>query len=348
MSTKKLPHRRNIIHFLSTFGGIKIMQKIKYYIFIFFLFSIFLNSHPSKAESASNYVYGFIDNGNFIEFGALYLDISSLLLKNIDKIVSSKSQTSTPNGRIYVQIPPTEMSNYFSFSLNQVFQVYAEAKLLGEYKIKCIIIVNDQTGRKTEIFAQLDGKKPVSAEVPVIARILNNKDKKPLYNIMTKEIPTDIEKNKIEKILYDKINYAKMNIIKKYFSKVEFEQFEYKTDYQCFKIKANNEESENVLVNATWKYAGNLFALETDLYLTNTFIISKDKIIDVEPLEMSFEHNYKIPKIIWGIKFDDDNNVKWVINYDVWECSINKIVELNGEKFKELSERRLCDIYGET
>ena len=74
----------------------------------------------------------------------------------------------------------------------------------------------------------------------------------------------------------------------------------------------------------------------TGYYLTTTFLVFHNKVLDVIPLKLSSNSRIDIPTVIWGMDIDNNGNVEWIVIHELWEGSVKVVMEWDGRKWADV------------
>ena len=287
---------------------------------------------------------GFIDDGSWHEKGALYLEVPFAPVMNQKKfneiIINNYSQELIHKG--YFEIAYVEVRDFVSIQMQHRFELYSKDGYLGDYGIEKFVILVNACGGGIYLYVKLNGRIIVKKQEPIIARLINDGMLKKKCKMINTVRLTKNEKLKIEEILSGRFLYAmdeRNNIITKYFDQLRrggWKRFAFKLEYSAFKGGLSDKLENEILINAKWHWDNEEFKSDTGYYLTTTFLVFHNKILDVIPLKLSSNSRLDIPAVLWGIDIDNNGNVEWVVLHRLWEGSVKVVMEWDDRGWREL------------
>jgi len=284
------------------------------------LMSFFLSS---VALAGSDIYVGFIDTGNWDSKGSIFLEVNYKSDDGQKKCEILAEKLYRTNKKAIFPVKYDSIKNYINSGANDSFDVYTSKGYLGRYPIASYMLLTNECGGAAYPYIKLDAKlatKTNDGKNYVIA----HKKSSNKY-IVLKNIDLKITNDNIKKIITEKNKLAKGRFKKINDETSDINKFSEKTDYSIYQIN-----KDQYFIHCVWYFRNKQSEIDTRYYITNSFIIRKDKVVEVEGFKSSYGDEAEI--VYYKIAAKNKDLIFFVAERLYYEGNSVEIIELKNSK----------------
>ena len=290
------------------------------------MMSFFLSS---AALAGSEIYVGFVDTGTWNSKGSIFLEVnykSADAQKNCEVLTEKLYRA---NKKAVFPVRYDSIKNYISSGANDSYDVYDSKGYLGTYPISSYMLLTNECGGSVYPYIKLDAKlatKTSKGQNYVIAHKKSSDKYTVLKNINLKNTNDNIKKiinkkNKLAKDKFKKINNETSR---------DRDKFSEKTDYSIYQIS-----KDEYFIHCVWHFKNKQREIDTRYYISNSFIVRKDKVLEVEDFKSSYGDEASIVYCRLAVKN----------KYYIFFCAERLYYEGNSAEILELKNSKLIKVH---
>ena len=292
---------------------------------ISFLFLVLMSLFLSSAALAGSEIYvGFIDTGTWDSKGSIFLEVNYKSAEAKEKCEILTEKLFQANKKAVFPVKYDSIKNYINSGASDAFDVYNSKGYLGRYPTASYMLITNECGGAVYPYIKLDAKlatKTNEGQNYVIAHKKSSDKYTVLKNIDLKNTNDNIkkiinEKNKLAKDKFKKINDETSR---------EINKFSEKKDYSIYQISR-----DQYFIHCVWYFKHKQEEIDTRYYITNSFIVRKDKVLEVEDFKSSYGDEAEIVYYKLAVKSED--LIFFVTERLYYEGNSAEILELKNSK----------------